>query len=61
MTIEDFPPATLYLDDLAQIVQVLAESCKKIEVKSGDYKIIDSSELNDLASKFPDGRFDHVI
>lgn len=57
---EDFPPTTLYLDDLSQIVEVLVQSCKKIEVKTGDYKITDPSELNALASKFPAGRFDHV-
>ena len=57
---EDFPPATLYLDDLSQIVEVLAQACKRIEVKTGDYKITDPSELNALASKFPAGRFDHI-
>lgn len=58
--IEDFPPATLYLDDLSQIVEVLAKACKVIEVKTGDYKITDPSELNALASKFPAGRFDDI-
>ena len=57
---EDFPPATLYLDDLSRIVEALAQACKKIEVKTGDYKITDPSELNALASKFPAGRFDHI-
>ncbi|MDO8789897.1 MAG: hypothetical protein Q7J42_17615 [Sulfuritalea sp.] len=57
---EDFPPTTLYLDDLAQIVEVLAQACKEIEIKTGEYKITDPSELTELASKFPAGRFDHV-
>ena len=57
---EDFPPTTLYLDDLERIVEILAESCKRIEIKTGDYKITDTSELNVLALKFPEGRFGHI-
>jgi hypothetical protein len=58
--IEDFPPTTLYLDDLSEIVGVMAQACSHIEIKSGDYKITDASELDVLASRFPSGRFDDV-
>lgn len=57
---EDFPSATLYLDDLSEIVGTLAEACKRVEVTAGDYKICDPDELDALASKFPKGRFGHI-
>lgn len=59
-TFEDFPPTTLYLDHLSQIVGLLGESCKSIEVRTGNYKITNPSELNELASKFPGGRFNDI-
>lgn len=58
--IEDFPPATLYLNDLSEIVGVMAQACSRIEIKAGDYKITDASELDALAAKFPSGRFDDI-
>ena len=58
--IEDFPPTTLYLDDLAEIVNIVANACQRIEVRAGDYKITDARELTELASKFPTGRFADV-
>jgi hypothetical protein len=57
---EDFPSATLYLDDLSEIFGILAEACDKVEVTAGDYEICDPDELDALASKFPQGRFGHI-
>lgn len=57
--IEDFPATTLYLDDLEEIVGILAGACKRLEIKVGDYKITDAGELNLLAQKFS-GRFEHI-
>jgi len=57
---EDFPSATLYLDDLSEILGTLAKACKSIEVRAGDYKICDPAELHVLASQFPKGRFGHI-
>jgi hypothetical protein len=55
--VDDFPAATLYLDDLAEIVDTFVQACKKIDVTAGEFKIADPSELSALAAKFPDGRF----
>jgi len=56
---EDFPSATLYLDDLSEILGTLAKACRSIEVRAGDYKICDPAELDALASRFPKGQFGH--
>jgi hypothetical protein len=55
--IDDFPAATLYLDDLTEIVDTFAQACKNIDVSAGEFKIADPSELSALAAKFPNGRF----
>lgn len=55
--VEDFPAATLYLDDLTEIVDTFVQACQSIEVTAGEFKISDPSELGALAAKFPDGRF----
>lgn len=57
---EDFPPTTLYLDDLSEIVGIFTKACKCIEIKAGDYKITDPAELEALATKFPNGRFESI-
>lgn len=57
---EDFPSATLYLDDLSEMLATLAEVCDRVELKTGDYTISEPVELEILASKFPNGRFGHV-
>ena len=56
-TIEDFPSATLFFDDLSEIVAIFVGSCKRIELKAGDYRITDPKELDELAKKFQKGRF----
>lgn len=58
--IRDFPPATLFLDDLMEIVAILTKSCKTIEIKAGDYKISDPDEFESLSLKFSNGRFDNI-
>jgi hypothetical protein len=55
--LEDFPPTTLYIDDLAEIIEVFREGCKRVEVAAGEYKIADMSELEALAAKFSGDRF----
>lgn len=57
--IEDFPATTLYLDDLEEIVGILAGACERLEIRVGDYKITDARELSLLAQKFRD-RFEHI-
>lgn len=57
---EDFPSTALYLDDLSEIIDTLAKVCRTIEVKAGDYKITDPTELPKLASQFSEGRFNGV-
>jgi hypothetical protein len=54
---EDFPPATLYIDDVVQVIDLFLQACERLEIKSGEYKITDKSELNELVTKFPSGRF----
>ncbi len=58
--IEDFPPTTLFLDDLAEIVSVFTQACKRIEIRAGDYKLTDPGKLEALAKKYPKGRFDDI-
>ena len=57
---EDFPAATLYLDDVVEVVDTFAKTCGSLEIASGEYKITDPSELPALAAKFPSGRFDNL-
>jgi hypothetical protein len=57
---EDFPPTTLYIDDIKRIVDLFSEVCARVDVKAGEFKISDRSELNDLAAKFPSGRFPDI-
>ena len=57
---ENLPAATLYLDDVVEIVDTFAKTCVNLEITSGEYKITDPSELSALASKFPSGRFDDM-
>ena len=54
---EDFPPATLYLNDIESIVDVFVKTCKRVEITAGEYKIVDANELKAMAEKFPEGRF----
>lgn len=54
---DDFPPTTLYVDDRGRVIDLFAETCNRIEIKAGEYKISDKSELAELATKFPSGRF----
>jgi len=58
--IEDFPPTTIYLNDLIEMVSILSETCKEVEIRSGEYVTTDAAELTELAKKFPNGRFDDV-
>lgn len=57
--IEDFPAATLYLDDLEEIVTIFDDACKTIEISAGDYTIDDARELTALAEKCR-GRFEDI-
>ena len=57
---EEFPPTTLYLDDLSEIINILTKACERVNVRAGEYKITDISEIEELASKFPAGRFEDV-
>lgn len=59
-SINDFPAATLYLDDLEEIAKLLSIQCNDLTITAGEYKITDISEIDDLASKFLSGRFDSV-
>lgn len=56
----EFPPANLYIDDLAEVIKAFNEGCQHIEVTAGEYKITDSNELEALAAKFPGDRFPDV-
>ena len=58
--LEDFPPTTLYLDDLTGIVEIFERVCKRLEITAGQYKISERSELPLLAARFPNGRFDRI-
>lgn len=57
---ENLPAATLYLDDVVEIVDTFAKACESLEISSGEYKTADPSELSALAGKFPGGRFDDL-
>lgn len=54
---EDFPATTLYIEDVAELIDTFALACKQVEVSSGQFKIVDPAELQLLAGKFPTGRF----
>jgi len=58
--IKDFPPTTLFYDDLAEIVEIINSTCKKIEITTKDYEITDPKELEVLAKKYSSGRFDNI-
>lgn len=55
--IEDFPSSTLYLDDVAELIDTFGQACERIEATAGEFKIADPAELNALAAKFDGGRF----
>jgi len=57
---EDFPATTLYIDDLSEIADVVSRTCKRLEIEVGEYKITDKSELQEIAERFPDGRFSDI-
>jgi hypothetical protein len=57
---ENLPAATLYLDDVVEIVDTFSKACERLEISSGEYKTTDPSELSALAGKFPSGRFDDL-
>ncbi|MGZ5050910.1 MAG: hypothetical protein ACXWF8_01725 [Methylobacter sp.] len=59
-TIEDFPSTTLFFNDLKDIVNIFFGACKEVEIECGDYKITDAHELEELANKFPNGRFEDI-
>lgn len=56
---EDFPATTIYLDDLQEIVEIIGNTCGRIEIVAGDYRISDPKEIPLLADKFGD-RFDSM-
>ena len=58
--VDDFPAATLYLEELNEIVDTFVQACESIEVTAGEFKISDPSELGALAAKFPRGRFEDI-
>jgi hypothetical protein len=58
--IEDFPSTTLFFNDLAEIIEIFCSACKKVEIDCGKYRITDASELEELAKKFPNGRFESI-
>ncbi|MDP3083046.1 MAG: hypothetical protein Q8N44_05070 [Rubrivivax sp.] len=57
---EDFPAATLYMDDVVQVLDTFAKACESVEVTASEYKITDPNELPALAAKFPQERFDDL-
>lgn len=50
--LDNFPAATLFLEDVREIVQSFAATCRSVEVQAGEYKITDPSEFDALAAKF---------
>ena len=52
--IEDFPPTTIYLDDLVEVVSILSETCKEVEIRYLRIATNDGAELIELAKNFTD-------
>ena len=57
---EDYPAATLYIEDVLELVDTFSQACEGIEISAGEYKISNPAELNALASKFTDDKFDYL-
>ena len=57
---DDFPATTLYIDDFSEIADLISQTCDRLEIKAGEYKITETSELQALAEKFPEGRFSDI-
>ena len=57
---EYFPATTLYLDDVIEVIDAFDQACDRIEITAGEYKITSPTELDELASKFTNDRFDNL-
>ena len=57
---EDFPATTLYLDDLKDILRAVSSVCKKVEIRTEDYKLNNLEEIDTLAEKYTKGRFPNI-
>ena len=57
---ENLPAATLYLDDVIEIIDTFSKACARLEISAGEYKIADPTELKALADKFPLGKFEDL-
>ena len=57
---ENLPAATLYLDDVIEIIDTFSKACTRLEISAGEYKIADPTELKALADKFPVGKFEDL-
>ncbi|WP_303851914.1 hypothetical protein [Seleniivibrio woodruffii] len=55
-----YPNATLYLDDIQEIYGAFINNCKEAKLISGEYSISDIAELEQLVSKFPNGKFPNI-
>jgi len=58
--IEDFPPATLYLDDLEEIIRLFEQNCEEVMLKTNDYENVKPSELLDLIQKLHSSSFEDI-
>ena len=54
---EDFPPARLYLADLAEVIAAVQAVCDRVKVDAGQFSIDDPAELKELAANYPEGKF----
>lgn len=57
---ENYPAATLYLEDVIELIEAFSEACAEVEITSGEYKIKGLSELEALVSKCGDEKFENL-
>jgi hypothetical protein len=58
--IEDFPPATLYLNDLEEIIRLFEENCEEVTLKTNEFENVKPSELPKLIQNLHSNSFDDI-
>ena len=57
---EDFPAAKLYIEDLKEILDVIGNNCEEVKLRTGEYKEVLPSEIDDLVKTLSKRRFDDI-
>ncbi|EIC23012.1 hypothetical protein [Thiorhodovibrio frisius] len=58
---EDFPSTTLYLNDLKDLINVLAENCEEVKIRTEGYDDISPDEIDELIENLNKEKFEDIF